>query len=78
MTALTLAPESVVEDSAIWTFAVKPNQNLLGSTMLVLERPYVDVVKLEPDEWKPLHLVLRRAWSLLSCTTSSTSAAVRS
>jgi diadenosine tetraphosphate (Ap4A) HIT family hydrolase len=39
--------------------AVNRNQNLLGKTMLVLERPCAAVVELLPGEWADLHAELR-------------------
>ena len=39
--------------------AVNRNQNLLGKTMLVLERPCSAVVDLSPAEWAELHAELR-------------------
>ena len=55
----TLIPETVIRQGATWTMAVNRNQNLLGKTMLVLERPCSAVVDLSPAEWAELHAELR-------------------
>jgi diadenosine tetraphosphate (Ap4A) HIT family hydrolase len=55
----TLIPQTVIRQGATWTMAVNRNQNLLGKTMLVLERPCPAVVDLLPTEWAELHGELR-------------------
>jgi diadenosine tetraphosphate (Ap4A) HIT family hydrolase len=52
---------TVVERGGRWTIAVNRNQNLLGKTMLVLERPCESVADLTDDEWHDVHRQLRRA-----------------
>jgi diadenosine tetraphosphate (Ap4A) HIT family hydrolase len=59
MAGLTLMPETVIRQGATWTTAVNRNQNLLGKTMLVLERPCLAVVDLLSAEWADLHAQLR-------------------
>jgi len=43
----------------LWTIAVNRNQNLLGKTMLVLNRPCTSVVEVTSEEWMVLHDRLR-------------------
>lgn len=59
MADLTLMPQTVIRQGATWTMAVNRNQNLLGKTMLVLERRCSAVVDLQPAEWAELHDQLR-------------------
>jgi diadenosine tetraphosphate (Ap4A) HIT family hydrolase len=59
MSGLVLAPETVIHRGAVWTMAVNRNQNLLGKTMIVLERPCSAVIDLQPSEWAGLHAELR-------------------
>jgi diadenosine tetraphosphate (Ap4A) HIT family hydrolase len=59
VTGGTLIPQTVIRQGATWTMAVNRNQNLLGKTMLVLERPCSAVVDLLPAEWAELHAELR-------------------
>jgi diadenosine tetraphosphate (Ap4A) HIT family hydrolase len=56
---VALIPETVVRSGAVWTVAVNLNQDLLGKTMLVLDRPATAVVDLSPGEWAQLHAELR-------------------
>lgn len=55
-----LIPETVVEDRGAWLLAVNLNQNLLGKTMLVLNRPCTAVIEVQPREWAALQNELRR------------------
>jgi diadenosine tetraphosphate (Ap4A) HIT family hydrolase len=55
-----LIPETVVENRGSWTLAVNLNQNLLGKTMLVLNRPCTAVIEVQPAEWAALHDELSR------------------
>ena len=55
-----LIAETVVEDRGSWSLAVNLNQNLLGKTMLVLNRPCTAVIEVQPTEWAALHNELRR------------------
>ena len=57
---MTLNPVTVIESGDVWTIAVNRNQNLLGKTMLVLQRPCAAVTELSTDEWVELHRQLRR------------------
>ena len=52
-------PQTIIRRGATWTMAVNRNQNLLGKTMLVLERPCSAVVDLRPAEWAELHAQIR-------------------
>ena len=54
-----LAPETLVTAGPLWTVAVNRNQNLLGKTVLVVNRP-VESVALRPDEWADLHRQIAR------------------
>jgi diadenosine tetraphosphate (Ap4A) HIT family hydrolase len=58
--ALSLIPETVIEERPLWTLAVNRNQDLLGKTMLVLQRSCDKVIELELDEWSRLRLELQR------------------
>ena len=51
---------TVVERGGMWTIAVNRNQNLLGKTMLVLERSCESVVHVTDHEWHEVHRQLRR------------------
>ena len=57
---LSLLPESVIEQRPSWTLAVNRNQDLLGTTMLVLRRHCTAVIDIAPDEWVALRCELRR------------------
>ena len=57
---MSISDASVVERGARWTIAVNRNQNLLGKTLLVLDRPCESVTELADDEWLDLHRQLRR------------------
>ena len=46
--------------------AVNRNQDLLGKTMLVLERPCLAVIELHPSEWAALHAELRQLVPVLT------------
>ncbi len=59
-------PESVVERAGSWTLAVNRNQNLLGKSILVLDRPCAAVTELTPDEWAELHQQIGRATTALA------------
>jgi hypothetical protein len=50
-----LIPETVVEDRGSWSLAVNLNQDLLGKTMLVLNRPGTAVIEVQPREWAALN-----------------------
>jgi len=50
----------VVEGGPTWTIAVNLNQNLLGKTMIVLNRRCRSVTDLTPAEWTDLHAQIRR------------------
>ena len=58
--ALSLLPESVIEERPSWTLAVNRNQDRLGKTMLVLQRHCDAVIDIAPDEWALLRDELRR------------------
>lgn len=58
--SLALVPETVIEVGPAWTLAVNTNQDLLGKTMVVLNRPCEAVVDLSGQEWVALHQELRR------------------
>lgn len=58
--ALSLLPETVIEQGALWTLAVNRNQDLLGKSMLVLHRACTAVIDIEPAEWVSLRAELRR------------------
>lgn len=60
MPPLELIPQTVVRTGPTWTVAINRNQNLLGKTMLVLNRPATAVTELSADEWLTLHDELRR------------------
>jgi diadenosine tetraphosphate (Ap4A) HIT family hydrolase len=58
--ALVLGPETLVTAGPLWTVAVNRNQNLLGKTVLVANRPVESVTALRPDEWADLHRQIAR------------------
>ena len=58
--SLSLIPETVIEERPSWTLAVNRNQDLLGKTMLVLQRSCDKVIDVEADEWSRLRLELQR------------------
>jgi diadenosine tetraphosphate (Ap4A) HIT family hydrolase len=58
--ALSLLPESVIEERPCWTLAVNRKPGLLGKTMLVLQRHCDAVIDIAPDEWALLRDELRR------------------
>jgi diadenosine tetraphosphate (Ap4A) HIT family hydrolase len=62
---ITLNPVTVIEFGDVWTIALNRNQNLLGKTMLVLQRPCAAVTELRTDEWVELHRQLRRVCAAL-------------
>ena len=57
---LSLSPETVIEQRPCWTLAVNRNQDLLGKTMLVLQRTCDSVIDIESNEWSLLRLELHR------------------
>ena len=57
---LTLSPETVVQERPAWTIAVNRNQDLLGKTMLVLQRTCEAVHEINEEEWKLLRVEIRR------------------
>jgi diadenosine tetraphosphate (Ap4A) HIT family hydrolase len=59
VTALALIPETIVHEGPRWTIAVNRNQNLLGKTMLVLNRPCTSIVEVTSEEWMVLHDLLQ-------------------
>ena len=52
--------ETLVEAGSTWTIAVNMNQNLLGKTMVILNRRCQSVTELTVAEWTDLHTQLRR------------------
>jgi diadenosine tetraphosphate (Ap4A) HIT family hydrolase len=52
--------ETVVEDGPTWTIAVNINQNLLGKTVVVLNRPCQSVTDLTLAEWTDLYTQIKR------------------
>jgi diadenosine tetraphosphate (Ap4A) HIT family hydrolase len=56
---------TIVERGGMWTIAVNRNQNLLGKTVLVLERPCEAVVDVTHDEWLDVHRQLQRVCGAL-------------
>jgi diadenosine tetraphosphate (Ap4A) HIT family hydrolase len=52
--------ETVVEAGPTWTIAVNLNQNLLGKTIVILNRRCQSVTDLTSAEWTDLHAQLRR------------------
>jgi len=59
VTALALILATIIHEGPLWTIAVNRNQNLLGKTMLVLNRPCTSVVEVTSEEWMVLHDRLR-------------------
>jgi diadenosine tetraphosphate (Ap4A) HIT family hydrolase len=57
---MALIPGTIVEEGPFWTIAVNHNQDLLGKTMVILNRPCAAVVEVDPTEWTALHTELRR------------------
>ena len=55
-----LDPATVIEERGPWVLAVNRNQNLLGKTMLVLDRPCVAVTDLDQGEWISLQTEIGR------------------
>jgi diadenosine tetraphosphate (Ap4A) HIT family hydrolase len=55
-----LLPGTEIEPGTIWTVALNRNQNLLGKTMLILNRPSESVAELTPDEWIDLGRQIHR------------------
>jgi diadenosine tetraphosphate (Ap4A) HIT family hydrolase len=60
MSGLVLVPETVIRRGAVWSVAVNRNQDLIGKTMIVLERPCSAVIDLHPSEWADPHAELRQ------------------
>ena len=56
----SVRPETVVEAGPTWTIAVNMNQNLLGKTVVVLNRPCPSVTDLTIAEWTDLHTQIKR------------------
>lgn len=63
--ALNLDPATVIEEGDLWTIALNRNQNLLGKTMIVLERPCTAVADVDQAEWLALQLEIRRVVAAL-------------
>ena len=57
---MPLIPETVVERGELWTVAVNRNQNPLGKSLIVLNRPEDSVVGLSASEWLDLHRQMAR------------------
>lgn len=55
----------VVERGALWTLALNRNQNLLGKSVLVLNRHRERVPDLTAEEWADLHPYAARATAAL-------------
>ena len=66
MSGLVLDPGTVIDVGQVWTLAVNRNQNLLGKTLLVLNRECSDVLDLTPIEWQRLHDEMTRVTSALA------------
>jgi len=60
MSGLALMPETVVGADELWTVALNRNQNLLGKTMLVLNRACTAVAEVNPEEWTALLCQIQR------------------
>src|SRR5215469_18818072 len=60
-----LIPEGLVERGDLWTIAVNRNQDLLGKTMIVLNRACEAVTDLEQEEWLDLHRQIGRLVEVL-------------
>jgi diadenosine tetraphosphate (Ap4A) HIT family hydrolase len=70
MSGIVLMPESVIARRPLWTIALNRNQNLLGKSMLVLDRSCAAVTDVRGDEWTELHTIIRRWWSQsAACST---------
>jgi len=63
---LQLDPATVIERGDLWTLALNRNQNLLGKTMIVLERPCTAVTDVDQAEWLALQPEIRRVVAALS------------
>ena len=61
-----LSPETLIDERPPRTLAVNRNQNLLGKTMLALQRTCSAVVDIEADEWGRLHVELQRLVPVLT------------
>jgi diadenosine tetraphosphate (Ap4A) HIT family hydrolase len=57
---MPLRPETIVEHGALWTVAINQNQNLLGKSMIAINRPEASVARLTVEEWLDLHHHIRR------------------
>ncbi len=55
----------MVERGKLWTFAVNRNQNLLGKSVLVLNRHCERVSDLTAEEWADLHRHIARVTAAL-------------
>lgn len=63
---LSCSPQgTLVIADPLWTVAVNHNQNLLGKTVLVVNRPVESVTALRPDEWSNLHCQITRVTEAL-------------
>jgi len=62
---IVLDPASVIAERRHWTLAVNRNQNLLGKTMLVLQRPCLAVADLDTTEWAALRVEIGRVTDAL-------------
>jgi diadenosine tetraphosphate (Ap4A) HIT family hydrolase len=63
---LELRPGTEVQKGHAWTIAINSNQNLLGKTILVLNRPCESVAELHADEWSDLQTQIRRVQAALT------------
>ncbi|MCO8271125.1 hypothetical protein M1L60_11025 [Actinoplanes sp. TRM 88003] len=64
--ALKLNPDTVIAVEPLWTLSVNWNQNLIGKTMLVANRPVESVTALSPDEWTDLRTQIARLTAAVS------------
>lgn len=62
---IQLDPDTVIERGDLWSIAVNRNQNLLGKTMIVLDRPCTAVTDLDQTEWLTLHPEIQRVVSAI-------------
>jgi diadenosine tetraphosphate (Ap4A) HIT family hydrolase len=56
---------NVVECGELWTLAINRNQNLLGKSVLVLNRHCERVTELSAGEWPDLHRCIARVTTAL-------------
>ncbi len=57
---LRIPQDTQVEARTTWTIAVNENQHLLGSCLILLNRPCPLVSKLNAAEWMDLHTQMQR------------------